>query len=107
MIATSARRNGLIAAAVFVPGVDMPVLTLNELRLVARIALAYGQELDAARGIELLGVIGTGFGLRAIARELLDTVPVAGWAIKGSIAFAGTRAVGEAAVRHFAARAAA
>lgn len=104
LISSSARRNALIAAAVFVPGVDMPVLTLNELRLVARIGLAYGQEVDAARALELLGVVGVGFGLRALAREALDVVPVAGWAIKGSIAYAGTRAIGEASMRYFAAR---
>ena len=87
----------------FIPGVDLPVLTLNQARLVLRIALAHGQHRQCTRG-ELLGVVGTGFGLRAVARELLDVVPVAGWAVKGAVAYAGTRAVGEAAVRYFAAR---
>jgi uncharacterized protein (DUF697 family) len=90
---------------VFVPGVDLPVLTLNQIRLVLRIALAYGQELDNRRAVELLGVVGAGFGMRTVARELLDLVPVAGWALKGAIAYAGTKAVGEAAVRYFDARA--
>jgi uncharacterized protein (DUF697 family) len=107
LIASASRRNGLVAAAVFVPGVDMPVLTLNQARLVLRIALAHGETVDAARLPELLGVLGAGFGLRAAARELLDVVPVAGWALKGAVAYAGTRAIGEAAVRYFAARAAA
>jgi uncharacterized protein (DUF697 family) len=104
LIRSFAKKNGLISAAVFVPGVDMPVLTLNQVRLVARIALAYGQELDSQRAVELLGVVGAGFGFRAVARELLDVVPVAGWALKGAIAYAGTKAVGEAAVRYFEAR---
>ena len=51
-----------------------------------------------------LGVVGAGFGFRAVARELLDFVPVAGWALKASVAFAGTKAIGEAAVRYFEAR---
>ena len=38
------------------------------------------------------------------ARELLDFVPVAGWAAKGAIAYTGTKAIGEAAVRYFEAR---
>lgn len=104
LIASFARKNGLIGAAVFIPGVDMPLLTLNQIRLVLRIALAYGQELDNERALELLGVVGAGFGLRATARELLDLVPFAGWALKGGVAYAGTRAVGEAAVRYFDAR---
>jgi uncharacterized protein (DUF697 family) len=105
LIASGAKKNGLIGAAVFVPGVDMPVLTLNQARLVLRIALAYGETVDNQRLPELLGVFGAGFGLRAAARELLDFVPVAGWALKGAVAYAGTRAIGEAAVRYFEARA--
>jgi uncharacterized protein (DUF697 family) len=101
LIRSFSKRNAVVSAAIFVPGVDMPVLTLNQARLVLRIAVAYGQEIDRERAVELLGVVGAGFGFRAIARELLDFVPVAGWAVKGAIAYTGTRAVGEAAVRYF------
>ena len=104
LIAAAAKRNALIAAAVFVPGVDMPILTLNQARLVLRIALAHGETVDQSRFAELLGVVGLGFGFRAAARELLDVVPVAGWALKGAVAYGGTKAVGEAAVRYFAMR---
>jgi len=102
LIRGMARRNALVAAAVWVPGVDMPILTLNQIRLVLRIALAYGEEVGPERVPELLGVIGAGLGMRAVARELLDFVPVAGWAVKGALAYGGTRAVGEAARRRFA-----
>lgn len=101
LIESFSRRNALIAAAVFVPGVDMPLLTLNQVRLVLRLALAYGEEIGQARVPELLGIVGAGFGFRAVARELLDVVPVAGWALKGGVAYAGTKAIGEAAVRYF------
>lgn len=104
LIASFAKKNGLVGAAVFVPGVDMPVLTLNQVRLVLRIAMAHGQEVAGERALELLGVVGAGFGFRALARELLDFVPVAGWALKGAVAYSGTRAIGEAAVRYFEAR---
>jgi uncharacterized protein (DUF697 family) len=105
LISSFSKKNAVIAAAVFIPGVDMPVLTLNQARLVLRLALAYGQEIDRERAVELLGVVGLGFGLRAVARELLDLVPVAGWAVKGAVAYTGTKAIGEAAVRYFEARA--
>jgi uncharacterized protein (DUF697 family) len=103
LIAAAARKNGLVGAAVFVPGVDMPILTLNQLRLVLRIALAYGHEIDQSRVGEVAAVVGAGYGFRAVARELLDLVPVAGWALKGAVAYGGTKAVGEAARRRFAA----
>ena len=106
-IRSFARKNGLVGAAVFVPGVDLPVLTLNQLRLVLRIAAAYGEEIDAQRVPEIAGVIGSAFGFRRLARELLDFVPVAGWLVKGAVAYGGTRAVGEAAVRYFETRASA
>jgi len=101
LIRSCARKNAVIAAAVFVPGVDMPVLTLNQARLVLRIGQAYGREVDRTRLPELLGVVGVGFGLRTVARELLDFVPFAGWAAKGAVAYAGTKALGEAARRYF------
>ncbi len=104
LIASFSKRNALISAAIFVPGVDLPILTLNEFRLVLRIGLAHGQPVDASRLVELAGVVGAGLGFRAVARELLDVIPIAGWAVKGAVAYTGTRAIGESAVRYFAAR---
>lgn len=101
LIRSFSRRNGLVGAAVWIPGVDLPLLTLNQIRLVLRIALAHGEEIDGSRVPELLGVVGAGFGLRTLARQLLDFVPVAGWAVKGAVAYAGTRAIGEAAGQYF------
>jgi uncharacterized protein (DUF697 family) len=106
LIDSFARKNGFLGAAVFVPGADLPVLTMNQIRLVLRLAAAHGIEVDQQRVPEILGTVAAGFGLRAVARQLLGVVPVAGWALKGGIAYAGTRAVGESARRYFAAQAA-
>jgi uncharacterized protein (DUF697 family) len=104
LVESFARRNGIVGAAVFLPGADLPVLTLNQARLVLRIAAAHGVEIDRERLPEVLAVLGAGFGLRALAREALDVVPVAGWLLKGAVAYAGTRALGEAATRYFSTR---
>jgi uncharacterized protein (DUF697 family) len=104
LIEACAKKNGAIAAAVFVPGVDLPLLTMNQIRLVLRIAIAYGEELDQNRAVEIVGVVGAGYGFRMLAREVLDLVPVVGWAVKGGVAYSGTRAIGAAAVRLFDAR---
>ena len=69
LIASAARTNGLIGAAVFVPGVDLPILTLNELRLVLRIAIACGREVDAALWPEILAIVGAAFGWRRSPRR--------------------------------------
>jgi uncharacterized protein (DUF697 family) len=105
LITKFSRQNAIIGVTVFVPGADMPILTVNQIRLLMRIADAHGFELDRERIPEVLGVIGTGFGFRALARSLLGAVPVAGWAVKGGIAYGGTRALGEAARRYFESRA--
>jgi uncharacterized protein (DUF697 family) len=96
-----ARENGAIGAAVFVPGADLPLLTLNQLRMVLRIAAAHGESLGRERGLEILSVTGAAFGFRAIARELAGLVPGPGWIYKGGVAYAGTRALGEAAIAYF------
>ena len=95
------RQNGLLAAAIFIPGADLPVLLLNQIRMVFRIAAAHGESIDRDRAFELLPVIAAGFGFRAVARSVVGVVPVVGWAAQGAVAFAATRALGEAAIAYF------
>jgi uncharacterized protein (DUF697 family) len=99
LVGSFSRKNALTAAAVFVPGADLPILALHQARMLLRLEQAYGIEIDRDRLPEVLATVGAGLGLRALARELLDLVPVAGWAVKGAVAYAGTRALGEAAIR--------
>src|SRR5262245_2968620 len=101
LIRDVSRQNALIALAAWIPGVDMPIPTLNQVRMVLRIALAHGEPIDRSRLPDLAGVVGAGFGFRAFAHQLLKVVPVLGWATKGAIAYGGTRAVGEAARRRY------
>jgi uncharacterized protein (DUF697 family) len=105
LIRKFSRQNALVGVAFFLPGADLPVLTLNQIRLVLRIADAYGFEIDRERVPEVLSVIGSGFGFRALARTAVGYVPLLGWALKGGVAYTGTRALGEAAMRYFERRA--
>lgn len=90
LIAVAARRNALAALR----GVaDMTVLTANQLRLVQQLAQAYGEDIQLP---EHLATLAAGFGLRAVARQAV-ALPVPGWAVRGAVAYAGTRALGEAA----------
>jgi uncharacterized protein (DUF697 family) len=107
LVRSFSRRAGLIGAAFFARGADFPVLTLLQLRLALRIGTAHGHQVDQERVPEILGVIAGGLAFRTVARQALAAIPVAGWAVKGGVAYAGTRAVGEAAVRYFEARSAA
>jgi uncharacterized protein (DUF697 family) len=101
LIRSFSRKNGVVGTVVFVPGADLPILTMNQIRLVLRIAMAYGHPIDASRAFELIGVFGAGLGFRTVAREALGVIPIAGWAVKGAVAYGGTKAIGEAARRSF------
>jgi uncharacterized protein (DUF697 family) len=103
IVASFARKNGIVGAAVFVPGADLPVLALNEVRMLLRLEQAYGLDTDLRERLpEILATVGAGFGLRTVARELLDLLPFWGWTVKGGVAYAGTRALGATAVRRLA-----
>ena len=104
LIATFSHKAGLIGAAAWVSGADMPAITIAQLRLVLRIAAAHGVEVDQERVPEVLAVVGGGFGFRALARRLLGRFPLPGWGVRAGVAYAGTRAIGEAAVRVYAGR---
>ena len=82
MIETASRRNARLALLIFIPGADMPVLTAVQMQMVLRIAACHGEDVGKDRAVELLSVLGAGFGFRQIARSMLDFVPIAGWVIQ-------------------------
>jgi uncharacterized protein (DUF697 family) len=85
---------GIVLGA-FASAGDMVAITGIQVMLMLHIEAAYGRDPDLQRTWQLLPVIGGGFGWRTLARELAGFVPVAGIAIKGAIAYAGTIVVGE------------
>ncbi len=101
LVQRAARQNAAVGAVVWVPGADMPVMTLNQVRMVLQIGAAYGEDVGPQRAPEVLAVVGAGLGLRTAAREALGVVPVAGWAFKGALGYAGTLALGRAAVKYY------
>lgn len=101
LIKRCARQNGVIGVLFIIPGADMPVMTMNQARMILRIAAAHGEKVGVDRAIELLSVVGGGFSFRALARQALNVVPGPGWALKGSVAYSATIAMGCAAKAYF------
>lgn len=97
----TAVENAGVGLLVFVPGADMPVMTLNQIKMLLQIAAAYGQDLDAERIKELAAVVGGGLVFRNVARSAIGVVPVLGWAIRSGVGYAGTIAMGRAAIEYF------
>jgi uncharacterized protein (DUF697 family) len=103
LVASFSRRNGIVAAAVWIPGADLPVLALNQFRLTLRLAQIHGAAGEVRERLpELAATLAAGLAMRAVARKALRLVPGAGWAVKAGVAYAGTRAVGQAARMRFA-----
>ncbi len=101
IIEGAARQNAVVGVVVFIPGADMPVMTINQIKMVLKIGAAYGYQPDLQRVVELGSVIASGFGMRALARRAIAEVPGLGWAMKATVGYAGTQAIGKAAVAYF------
>jgi uncharacterized protein (DUF697 family) len=91
---------GIVLGAVASAG-DMVAITGIQIVLMMQIGATYGKDPDMQRMWELLPVVGGGLGWRALSRELSGFIPVAGVAIKSSIAYAGTIVVGEGATFYY------
>lgn len=97
LIQSSARRASAIGAATLVRAPDLPALFLEQARLVLRLGHAHDRRLDAKRGAEIALVLAAGLGLRRLARKIRHETFVPAWAMQSSIAYGGTKALGEAA----------
>lgn len=78
---------------------DLIVLTKNQLIMAYKIAVMAGKQGAPHQLLgEILGVLGSGFLFRQLARQLVGLVPVWGIAPKVAISYAGTWAIGQAIV---------
>jgi hypothetical protein len=77
---------------------DSAFLTINQVRMAFLIAAASGRPVGLAnQKVEVLGIVASAFGWRALARELVGKIPLGGGLIpKAAIAWAGTFVVGRA-----------
>lgn len=98
---TTSLQNAGVGFVVFIPGADMPVMTLNQAKMLLQIAAAYGCPMNIERAKELALVVGGAFALRGLARQAVAVVPGLGWAIKAAVGYAGTVAMGRAAIEYF------
>lgn len=94
-------QNGAIGLVFFVPGADMPLIALNQAKMVLQIAAVYGKEMSKERLGEVLAVMAGGFGCRAVARQLVARAPMLGWAIKPAVAASGTMGMAIAAIEYY------
>lgn len=100
-ITATSLQNGAVGLVPFIPGADMPIMTLNQIKMVLQIATAYGQPLDKDRIKEIVAVVAGAFICRNIVRSATKAIPFAGWLISGGMGFAATEAMGRAMLEYF------
>ena len=100
-VSATSLQNAGIGLVLFIPGADMPLMTLNQAKMLLRIAAAYGEPMSAARVKELAAIVAGGFACRSVARQVAGVVPGVGWAVKAGVGYAGTKAMGLAAIEYF------
>lgn len=112
VIHSTARENALFSVLTALPNVvpslielpwavsefasDTAFLTINQVRMAFLIAAASCQDVGyMEQKAQIAGIVGSAFGWRTLARELVGKIPLGGGLIpKGAIAFAGTYVVG-------------
>ena len=90
-------RNALVALLPFSGSAHLPLMTLNQLRLALALGVAHGREPGPESAPETGAVLVAGPLFRAVARRAVRALPVAAPLVQAAIAYAGTRALGEAA----------
>ncbi len=97
----TALENAAIGLIPFVRGADMPIMTLNQAKMLLQIAAVYGEKIGLARLREIAVVVAGGFVCRGVSRRIAGFIPVLGWAVRAAVGFAGTEAMGRAAIEYF------
>ena len=101
LVSRTAMQNVLIAAVFFVPGSDMPAMTLNQAKMVLNLAAMYGESVDTERAVELVAVLALGLGFRGLGRCMAKWVPGLAIVMRLVTAYAVTIALGLCAVAYF------
>lgn len=101
IVTATAAENAVVGTLFFLPAADTPVMTANQVKMILKIAVVYGQSVGLERLKELMVVFGSAIVFRAAARNLAAFIPVLGWAVKGGVAYAGSVALGKTAIKYF------
>jgi uncharacterized protein (DUF697 family) len=100
LVLSTTQQNAVVAAVPFVPGADITILTLNEVKMVLQLALMSGQKVSLSRALEVAVVIAAALGARFAARVLIKLMPfkpATTWIARAAVSAATTWLLGQAA----------
>lgn len=94
--------NAGVGALKILPGADMPIMTLNQGRMIMELAAIYGYSISVDRLVEIVVLVLSAFGLRALSNYINDEVPIPEFIVDAVFGFGGTQLLGYAAREYFA-----
>lgn len=100
-VSSCAVQNSAIGLVHLIPGADLPLMTVNQVKMLLRIASMYGHELDFLQAVQVVGVGALAFLSRSGARNALRVLPAFGQLIRASVALGSTCAIGWALIAYY------
>ena len=88
-------------AAIPVPIVDIAPITAVQIEMAYRLSLVYGETLEMERLKEMVAALMASIAVRKVFRQIVKLIPVVGWVLSASIAFAGTMGLGKALTAYY------
>lgn len=100
-VSSCAVQNSAIGLIHLIPGADLPLMTVNQVKMLLRIASMYGHELDFLQAVQVVGVGAFAFVSRSGARSALRALPTFAQVIRASVALGSTCAIGWALIAYY------
>lgn len=100
-VRSCAVQNSAIGLVHLIPGADLPLMTVNQMKMLLRIASIYGHEPDVLQLAQGCGIGAFAFVSRAGARSALHALPAFAQLIRASVALGSTCAIGWALITYY------
>lgn len=100
-VSSCAVQNSAIGLVHLIPGADLPLMTVNQVKMLLRIASMYGHELDFLQALQVVGVGAFAFVSRSGARSALRALPGFAQLIRASVALGSTCVIGWALIAYY------
>lgn len=98
--ATSIENAG-IGAIKILPGADMPIMTLNQARMILELAAIYGYEVNTDRIVEMVVLVLTAFGFKYLSKVVNKNLPIPDFIVDAAFGLGGTEFLGRISKEYF------
>ena len=102
VISTCSIENAGFGLLNFVPGIDLPLITLNYAKMVLRLAAIYGYKINEDRIPELVALLLTSFAMKYAKKTIDKAKGINKFLLNGTFSYGGTQLLGNIAKSYFA-----